>query len=116
VAAGFRRYRALEPGPWFKAAPEHEFVERYFAEALAPLDANKVLDDLLQLANGTVPVLCCWEHPPPDPAWCHRGLVSAWFKDQIGLDVPELGHEHKGCGWSHPKLASRLKASIGLRS
>jgi hypothetical protein len=51
----------------------------------------------------------CFEEPPPDPAWCHRGLVSAWFKDALGVDVPEFGHETLGNGWAHPKLPVKWK-------
>jgi hypothetical protein len=36
-------------------------------------------------------VLACWEPPEAHTPWCHRGLVSAWFKDTLGIDVPELG-------------------------
>ena len=40
--------------------------------------------------------------------WCHRALVSAWLSDTLGLIVPELGHEDRGHGWSHPKLHPTL--------
>ena len=39
---------------------------------------------------------------------CHRGLVSAWLHDLLGLEVPELFHEEKGFGWQHPKLPPEL--------
>jgi hypothetical protein len=50
-------------------------------------------------------VLLCWEVPPvtaPQPIpqagltmigrsnWCHRRLVAVWFKQTLGIDVPEL--------------------------
>lgn len=89
------------------ATPD-EFNRRYFEEILAPLDARQVVSDLLALADGRVPTLLCWERPPPDPAPCHRGLVSAWLADELGVQVPELGHEHCGCGWKHPKLDPTL--------
>lgn len=107
---GYRRYMALNPGSWFMscATPE-EFNRRYFAEILAPLDARKVVSDLIALADGHLPVLLCWERPPPDPAPCHRALVSAWLFDELGMIVPELGYEHLGCGWEHPKLDPVLR-------
>jgi hypothetical protein len=43
------------------------------------------------------------------PQRCHRCLVSAWFKDMLGINVPELGQEHAGCGWSYPKLPPTCK-------
>lgn len=106
---GFRKYVALNPGRWFMSCstPE-EFSKRYFDEVLAQLDARRVVSDLLALADGRVPALLCWEPPPPDPAPCHRALVSAWLADQLGMEVPELGHEHLGWGWDHPKLDPAL--------
>lgn len=49
-------------------------------------------------------MLLCWEHPPPNPKPCHCALVSVWLWERMGLEVPELGHEAEGFGWSHPKL------------
>jgi hypothetical protein len=68
------------------------------------LDAQEVVNDLIARANGQIPVLVCFEPPPPDPQWCHRGLVSAWLHDELGLRIPEVGHEDLGFGWAHPKL------------
>ena len=109
LPAGYRVYRQLAPGKWFRTASPREYLVRYTDDVLSPLKADKVLADLTKLAGGKVPVLCCWENPPPDPTWCHRGLVSAWLKDQLGIDVPELGHEHEGCGWAHPKLPAQWR-------
>jgi hypothetical protein len=57
-----------------------------------------VLKDLAKLADGKIPTLLCFEPPPPDAAWCHRGLVAAWLQDQLGVVVLEVGHEHHGGG------------------
>ncbi len=73
-------------------------------EQLSELDPEQVLRDLEVLAEGKTPALLCFEKPPPDDHWCHRGLVSAWFSDVLGLPVAEYGHEAKGTGWLHPKL------------
>jgi len=35
-------------------------------------------------------------------------LVSAWLYDELGLEVPEFGHEALGFGWQHPKLHPSL--------
>src|SRR5258706_10448542 len=100
---GYRMYGLLAPGPWFKSVAAGEFQVRYMAQ-LARLDPQAVLQDLAALAGDRVPALLCFEKAPPDPAWCHRGFVSAWFHDTLGLEVVEFGHADSGTGWSHPKL------------
>jgi hypothetical protein len=100
-------YRALAPGDWFRAVDEKAFVERYMAQ-LECLDADQVLHDLAQIANGDIPALLCFERSPPDTAWCHRSLVAGWLKDTAKLDIFELGAEQMGSGWSHPKLPKGL--------
>lgn len=60
-------------------------------EVLGALDPRIVLSEIQDLAGGGVPALLCFEKPPPDPRWCHRGIVSAWFEHTIGLKVPEFG-------------------------
>lgn len=107
---GFRRYAALLPGTWFRdPMPAETWAARYNEEILGRLDPAKVVGDLADLASGKPAVLLCWEAPPPDQAWCHRALVSRWLQEQLGLDVPELGHEHLGCGCRHPKLPVVLR-------
>jgi hypothetical protein len=104
---GYRMYRALAPGDWFRAADEKTFVERYMAQ-LANLDTDQVLHDLARLADGNIPALLCFERSPPDTARCHRGLVAGWLKDTANLDIFELGAEQAGSGWSHPKLPAGM--------
>lgn len=101
--AGYRKYSRLNPGPWFARVSAAEYRARYFAEILDPLDPEAVVTDLLKLGDGRVPALCCWE-PSTGPAWCHRGFVASWLKDTLNLDVFEVGQEHEGCGWEHPKI------------
>jgi hypothetical protein len=101
--SGYRLYRPLAPGPWFNSVTLSQFRLLYMAQ-LATLDPHQVLQDLADLADGRQPVLLCFERPPPDPAWCHRGLVSAWLSDTLDLQVSEYGHEKAGWGWRHPKL------------
>jgi hypothetical protein len=110
LAAGFRRYTALNPGTWFDScATPREYMIRYQAEVLGPLDPEKVVADLQRLAGDKVPALLCFEGPEPHQSWCHRGLVSAWLKDTLDLDVFEFGQERYGCGWQHPKLDPSLR-------
>jgi hypothetical protein len=53
-------YRKLAPGPWFNTAPLNEYRRLYDIEIPGVLDAARVRDDLLRLADGRVPVLCCF--------------------------------------------------------
>lgn len=104
MKAGYRMLRELAPGDWFKTAWPDEYHRRYFAEILGHLDPRNTLVKIWEMVDDEVPVLCCFE-PPNDPEkWCHRGYVSAWLDDTLGLKVTELGLEHEGWGWSHPKL------------
>jgi Protein of unknown function, DUF488 len=109
--AGFRMYRNLQPGPGTLKLPDRVFVARYFREVLQPLDAHQTVDELVELAAGKIPALLCFEHPPPNPKWCHRALVSIWLWEKLGLEVPEHGHESEGFGWSHPKLYPDIRRS-----
>ncbi len=106
---GFLRYAALCPGIWFRdPMPDELWAARYKREILARLDPAKVVEDIADLAGGRPAVLMCWEPPPPNRAWCHRALVSLWLQERLGLDVPEIDHEHLGCGCLHPKLPPNL--------
>jgi len=102
--SGFRVYRPLHPGSWFRSLPTDAFVERYQKEILDPLDAQSVVEELLALSGDRIPTLTCWEPADPDSAWCHRSLVSRWLHETLGLEVFELGFEECGCGPKHPKL------------
>jgi hypothetical protein len=102
--AGYRVYAKLAPGPWFNSVGVDEYCHLYGA-ILANLDPKQVYAELVALIAPEEPVLLCWEVPPftapqPIPAagleqigrsnWCHRRMVAVWFKETIGIDVPEL--------------------------
>jgi hypothetical protein len=108
-------YRKLAPGPWFASVPEGEYCRLYLA-ILGALKPHVVLAELQALAGSAVPALLCFEKPPPEPQWCHRGIVSAWFESTLGLNVPEFGHEQLGVGCSHPKTPSALALAQAFRS
>lgn len=105
---GYRMYQKLAPGDWFNSVTRPQYVRLYMRQ-LNKLDAAEVVRKLEELAAGGVPALLCFEKPPPDPHWCHRGLVAAWLQDTLGIDVVEHGHEHDGGGWGHPKLPVDLR-------
>lgn len=113
AASGYRMYRRLAPGKWFKSVSTTQYKQLY-DEQLAQLDPTRVVNDLETLCNGNIPALLCFERPNSDPNdWCHRGLVSAWLKDTLGLEIPEFGMEDYGTGWSHPKLPAQFRAWMG---
>lgn len=107
--AGYIMYRALAPGrEWLETASTQEFF-RLYMEILSQLDPKKVVDDIIALAGDKTPVLLCFESPTHLEKWCHRGLTAAWLHQTLGLSVFEYGHEHEGCGWSHPKLPPEFR-------
>ncbi|MBS0240133.1 MAG: hypothetical protein JSR89_17095 [Proteobacteria bacterium] len=107
--AGYKRYPKLNPGPWFNAVDEERYKMLYWGEILSVLNPETVRDELIALGDGKIPVLLCFEPATPGPDWCHRGMVSAWFHDTIGLEVPEVTKIEEGFGWSHPKLPPRMR-------
>jgi hypothetical protein len=62
----------LQPGKWFSTTGIEEFTKLYNEEILAPLDPEAVVKDLVDIADGRVPALLCWEPPEPGPRWCRR--------------------------------------------
>jgi hypothetical protein len=72
-------------------------------EQLHRLDSKRVVEELFALSHNHDVALLCFETPLALGPWCHRGLVSAWLHDQLGLEVFEFG-QTEGCGWAHPKL------------
>ena len=88
IAPGWRRYTPLNPGPWLTAP---DFAARY-QDLLSRLDPERVHDELMRIADGRVPVLCCFERVG-GPGWCHRSLAASWLSDALGVAVPELGFE-----------------------
>ena len=87
--ACFRQYRALAPDADMLKMTQALYLPRY-AAILDRLDPQQVWDDLHRLAGDQEPVLLCWERPPFTPTnWCHRRLVADWFRDRLGIEVPE---------------------------
>ena len=79
-----RVYRPLAPS-WalVKIYDSQQFIRLYRTQVLDRLDAGQVLRDL----GGDDVVLLCWE-PPGE--FCHRQVVAAWLKAQLGVVVEEL--------------------------
>ena len=65
--------------------PEEEntryYIEEYYKQVLAKLDAEKVYDEL------DYSILICYED---SEEFCHRHIVAAWFELFLGIKVPEV--------------------------
>jgi hypothetical protein len=85
-----KRYRRLAP-PWellkkYKIDGDKEYyIKTYTEQVLSRLDAKQTYNDL-----GSNAVLLCWEKPED---FCHRHLVAKWFKNELGIEVPEYRDE-----------------------
>jgi len=60
---------------------EEGFMNAYMDEVLSKLDPLKVVGEL-----GDGAIMLCWE---PPGKFCHRLVVAAWLKNELGLIVPE---------------------------
>ena len=103
--AGFRVFSALAPGRWFNGVNREEYERLFKVEILDRLDPVRTWNVLHQLAgDGNEPVLLCWEKPPFTASnWCHRRIVSRWFKEMLGVLVDELP----------PKCTSLAQCDLG---
>ena len=89
MAAGYRLFRTLAPGEWFRTTSTEEYLQRYSAEVLAPLDPAEVWADLHRLAGGRVPVVVCFERIG-SCSWCHRAIVAKWASEGPRLSSAQL--------------------------
>ncbi len=107
LAAGYRLYKRLAPGPWFNSVGPIEYDRLYRTEILTRLDPKKVAADIAQLAAGKTPVLCCYEKRPNEE-WCHRSMAALWLSDALGCPVPEFGFEQLRQR-EHPFMPAELR-------
>jgi hypothetical protein len=113
-AAGYRIMRDLAPGPWFNSLSPDEYHRRFMAQ-LKALDAKAIVSKFVALSSGRDVALLCYEAPNDPGAWCHRGQVAGWLKDELEIDVFEFGLERAGCGWLHPKLLPQFQRGGSTR-
>jgi hypothetical protein len=92
MAAGYRIYKKLAPGPWFNSVGVEEYYHRYRTEILGPLNPRTVAEELTEMAAGRIPVLLCFE-TPTGRSWCHRAMAAEWLAEALGRPVPEYGYE-----------------------
>lgn len=87
-----KEYRKLAPKNWFLweykkgKITEEKYIELYYEQVLNKLDAKKVYHDLIELA-GEDAVLVCW---CGKDKFCHRHIISEWFKKELGIEITEL--------------------------
>lgn len=82
-----RQYKKLAPKYWFyKLYKENlkteEYTAHYYREVLDKLDPRQVYEEL-----GEDAILLCWEGKTK---FCHRHIISKWFKDKLGIKITEL--------------------------
>ena len=110
MAAGYRVYRTLAPGPWFHSVSAEEYYHLYRTEILAKLDPRVVASELIDLARGGIPVMLCYEKIGPGE-WCHRAMAAEWLAEALDRPIPEIGfetlpqHEHP---LMPPELARKI--------
>jgi hypothetical protein len=59
---------------------EVEYEKRFRNNTLSKLNPQEVYETLKDK------VLLCWE---PAGEFCHRRIVASWFKEELGIEVPE---------------------------
>ena len=105
--AGYRLYKALAPGSWFRDLGPVPYYQRYRDEVLGRLDPLRVRDELETLAGGKIPTLLCYERPGGS-SWCHRAMAAEWLAGRLGIEVPEFGFEGRAQA-DHPLFPPELR-------
>lgn len=93
MAAGYKLYRALNPGEWFRTVPLEEYVPLY-NQILAQMGSSGVFNELGLLSRGADCALLCYEDArkiDKGEDFCHRHLVAQWLEDTLGVEVEEFG-------------------------
>ena len=87
-------YVKLFPERGMLKLDEVEYTERYEAilSRLAPMQVYRDLDTMMRNYGASAVALVCWEKPDK---FCHRHLVSKWFKEKLGMDVKEYDYNPK---------------------
>jgi len=91
---GYKFYRNLNPGPWFK---DKEFKDvnlyrnKYHEDILSKLDPQQTWDELHKLVENEnhCPVLLCYEKLNKKNEWCHRRMAAEWLQTELGVIIPE---------------------------
>ena len=84
-------YEKLFPERGMLKLDEVEYTKRYetILSRLAPMQVYRDLDTMMRNYGASGVALVCWEKPE---RFCHRHLVSKWFKEKLGMDVKEYDY------------------------
>lgn len=88
---GGDKYRPLNPDRSFMQQGEQIYTPK-FAALLSKLDPKKVVADFEEISKGNDVVLLCHE---AEGDFCHRRLVADWLRDNLHIEVRELGKMQK---------------------
>lgn len=77
------QYKKLAPKweffqQWKRNGDNHYYVRCFNEQVLDFLNADKVYEELVELAKNTDIALVCYEKPED---FCHRHLVANWFRE-----------------------------------
>ena len=73
------------------AMSDEEYVVAY-RKQLDDAGVDAIADELVRFRYEDGPVvLLCFENLSKPDLWCHRTLFAAWWQEQTGDEVPELG-------------------------
>lgn len=87
---GGAQYKVLAPKyeffiKWKENHDNDYYIEHFNEEVLKPLNAEKVVKILKQIAGSKDICLCCYEKPED---FCHRHLVAKWLNEN-GFECEE---------------------------
>lgn len=86
----FKYYSQLTPasiiGSDWRNLSDEEYIIR-FKKGLENLNAEKVFNELKNLAGGGDVVIVCFEKYDK---MCHRHIVADWISEKLGLEIKEL--------------------------
>jgi hypothetical protein len=91
--AGFARLLAPSYGMLKMAEGPYRHI---YLERLEQAGVDLISEQLAEIADDAgddrLVLLCfCDLSVPPPNAWCHRRMFAAWWQEQTGQEVPELG-------------------------
>jgi len=84
----------ITPKGWYLRSPERAYLAAYDAQlARYGPELIQARFDTIAAEHGEPLVLLCFENLASG-AWCHRSLFSAYWRQQTGQEIPELGETY----------------------
>lgn len=71
---------------WEQTKDNNYYIEKFNELVLSKLNCQQTYNEILNLSNGKIPCLICYEKPDE---FCHRHIVSEWFKKELNINVEE---------------------------